>query len=295
MEFIYDAFPSNEDNTVAWVMKRSNIENIECRYVKRSPTQDYSIAYISSQTGCNQACRMCHLTQLGHNTTTNVTPEHLKLQLKIILDHMASIGDLSKYVYVNFMARGEPLLAEPLYCSGVMQEMITLARGYGRYVRFNISTIMPNSFNLSLVDAFYDVRPVFYYSMYSVDTQFRRKWLPRAMPVDRALMMLKDWQEQTMMIIKIHHAYIAGENDSDEQVNMMIDALLDAEIRHDVNIVRYNPADNQSYIESERIEDIAALWSTRVPDSIVQIKPRVGFDVKASCGMFFDNAGIAVA
>jgi len=289
---IYDKLPSSQDNTVAWVYTLSDKENIECRYVKRDPSQDYSIAYISSQTGCNQACRMCHLTQLGHNKSNNVSEHHLMLQLKLVLDYMTTINDISKYVYVNFMARGEPLLADPLYCSGIMHEMINLARSYGRYVRFNISTIMPSAFNLSLIDTFYDYKPVFYYSMYSTDEAFRRKWLPRAMPVDDALPRLKDWQNQTMMIIKIHHAYIAGENDSDEQVNAVIDKLNEYNLRYDTNIVRYNPADNQSYKESDRIDEIANTWITRNSGGITQVKPRVGFDVKASCGMFYDNAGI---
>jgi 23S rRNA (adenine2503-C2)-methyltransferase len=64
-----------------------------------------------------------------------------------------------------------------------------------------------------------------------------------------------------------------------------------------VNIVRYNPPDPRRHgVEppEEVIQRNARIYQSRLPYARVRIIPRVGYDVHASCGMFFAPDGPAL-
>lgn len=113
--------------------------------------------------------------------------------------------------------------------------------------------------------------------------------MPAAMEVDEAVRMLKEYQNFSKKIVKIHYAFIAGQNDSKEEVNFVCDVLEKHNLICEFNLVRYNPASSEQGVESSvdilnrNTEIIKNRFSFT---SKVQIIPRVGFDVKASCGMF---------
>ena len=61
-----------------------------------------------------------------------------------------------------------------------------------------------------------------------------------------------------------------------------------------VNIVRYNPHDPARHgVEPPEgvIERNVAIYRSRLPTAHVSVIARVGYDVAASCGMFFGPAG----
>lgn len=273
---------SKEDASIN-VVERQLTGFIESRYVRRS--DDYFIAYVSSQTGCNHMCKMCHLTQTGQRQFTQCTTEDFEGQIENILTHYKE-DKAAKYCHVNFMARGEPL-SNPIVNDDLLNRIRSKIRGkgYNLPIKFNISTIIPKG-TKSLVDRFKDTLPTIYYSLYAVDRDFRDKWLPAAMHHYEALDLLKEYQSFSKKIVKFHCAFIKGENDLDTHVNRMLDAIIFKKITAEFNIVRYNPYSPQQGEETSQ-EDLENIQKTinayGIPCKII---PRVGTDVYASCGTF---------
>jgi adenine C2-methylase RlmN of 23S rRNA A2503 and tRNA A37 len=289
----YTGFPSSQDASVNWD-RPVEVGRIEARYVRRC--QDYVVVYLSSQTGCDQGCRMCHLTATGQTRLRDVTHEEFLEQAEVVLNHYRGEAP-ARAVHFNFMARGEPL-ANPVLLGHADELLGDLARravALKLRPRYLVSTIFPREFGDRLLeDVFLTHHPEIYYSLYSVRETFRRRWLPKALPAAEALDRLASWQRSTYKICKIHYAFIAGENDSEADVHAVCDALESRRLMVHVNIVRYNPHDPRRHgVESpeEVIQRNADIYRARLPYARVRVIPRVGYDVQASCGMFFAPDG----
>lgn len=264
---------------------------LESRFVRKC--DDYFIAYLSSQTGCNRGCTFCHLTATGQTSFVDSTPNDFMAQAIQIFKHYRydkiRNDKPAKYMHYNFMARGEPLANKILLELGdeLLVKLGQVAKEEGLPAKFNISTIMPSTLKKSLIDIFNYVNPTIYYSLYSTNPDWRKKWMPAAMDVNDALSLLKEYQDFSKKIVKIHHTFIAGENDSEDDVLSVCDAIENHNIACEFNLVRYNPASPDQGAESSEdvIQRNINILKTRL-NRKVQIIPRVGFDVKASCGMF---------
>ncbi len=283
------ATTSTLDVSVNWV-KSVDVGQIEARYVRRKP--EYFALYLSSQTGCRQACRMCHLTATGQTALRNVTLAEYLEQADTVFGHYPNVPD-AKCVHYNFMARGEAL-ANPVMTqeSGELFDALWhRAKGHGLAPRFLVSTIMPRVLDRPLDEIFDRYQPEIYYSLYSMDPRFRRRWLPKALPANEALDQLAAWQRHSYKIVKIHYAFIEGENDSEADVHAVCDALEARGLYVHINIVRYNSPSERAGKEpaDEVLERNAAIFRQRLPRARVRVIPRVGFDVYASCGMFVSD------
>ncbi len=269
-------------------MRLADVGRIEARYVRRA--DDYVVVYLSSQTGCRQACRMCHLTATGQTKLRDTTRDELLEQADRVLDHYRTQPP-ARSVHYNFMARGEPLLNHTLlHDSGsLLDGLWQRADALALRARFLVSTILPVEHgDRPLEDVFRRFHPEIYYSLYSMSPAFRRRWLPKAQPAEVALDRFAAWQRATYKIIKIHYAFIAGENDSERDVHAVCDALEAPSLYAHINIVRYNPPSPAHGEEppDDVLERNAAIFRARLARARVRVIPRVGFDVQASCGMF---------
>src|SRR5690606_3953622 len=128
----------------------------------------------------------------------------------------------------------------------------------------------------------------FYYSLYNTDPDWRKRWIPKALPPVDAFSWLSKWQQVTGNRVILHWALIEGENDSLESARNAARMANDAGLRWDFNLVRYNPANDKSKESSEeQIERFLDILRSEIGHgNRVKVIPRVGFDVKASCGMF---------
>lgn len=279
---------SQQDASINWI-RPTEVGYLEARYVRR--VDDYVVVYLSSQTGCRQGCRMCHLTATGQTKTRDASVEEILEQADVVLDFYRREAPRANVVHFNFMARGEPLASEVVTSSAdrLLGELGERAVSLGLKPRFLFSTILPKALGeRALQDIFVLHQPEIYYSIYSTREDFRRRWLPSALPVSDALDRLASWQRHSYKLVKIHYAFIEGENDSEADVHAVCDALNERKIAAHVNIVRYNPPTDRHGRESG--EDILArnakIFAERLPLARVRVIPRVGFDVAASCGMF---------
>lgn len=259
---------------------------LESRYVRK--VEEYFICYLSSQTGCNRGCKFCHLTATGQTAFKDSDYQDFLNQAMQVFRHYRSEVP-AKYMHYNFMARGEALANKNLidHADDILLPLAQLAIKEGLKPKFNMSTIMPKTLDKSLTDIFKIITPTMYYSLYSVDPAFRKKWVPSAMPVSDALDMLKEYQQITKKIQKIHFAFIKGENDSIESLAEMVNELNKRELLCEFNLVRYNPFSTAQGEESDEATlERNLLFLKDNFKGKVQMIPRVGFDVKASCGMF---------
>jgi adenine C2-methylase RlmN of 23S rRNA A2503 and tRNA A37 len=290
----YTGHPSRQDASVNWD-RPADVGRIEARYVRRRP--DYFAVYLSSQTGCDQGCRMCHLTATRQTDLRDVSHAEFLQQAETVLEHYRREAPPARSVHFNFMARGEPL-ANPVllgHADELLGDLGERAVALGLRPRHLVSTILPRQLGDRLLeDVFLRHHPEIYYSIYSVDERFRRRWLPKALPAGEALDRLASWQRSTYKICKIHYAFIAGENDAEADVHAVCDALESRRLMVHVNIVRYNPHDPRRHgVEppEEVVRRNAAIYQARLPYARVRVIPRVGYDVQASCGMFFPAEG----
>lgn len=290
----YTEHPSAQDQSVNWD-RPADVGRLEARYVRRC--RDYFVVYLSSQTGCAQACRMCHLTATGQTRLRDATVGELVEQATTVLGHYRRQADPARTVHFNFMARGEPLASRVIQADadGLLGELSRLAVALHLRPRHLISTIYPREFgDRPLEDVFVVHHPEIHYSVYSMSERFRRRWLPKALPAEAALDRLASWQRSTQKIVTLHHAYIAGENDAEGDVHAVCDAVEERGLVVHVNVVRYNPHDPARHgVEPPEavVERNAAIYRDRLPTARVGVVARVGFDVAASCGMFFGPDG----
>lgn len=294
-DLTFRSLASHEDRSVNHIADAPDGGMWESRFVQR--TDDYFIVYLSSHTGCNKSCRFCHLTATGQTSMTPADPAVYFAQAEpcvhSYLDRLAAGQPPAQRVHFNFMARGEAL-ANP----SMLERSQEIYDGLGQMAdaldlpaAFKVSTIIPADFSGDLTRVLGDTRSELYYSLYSMDGTFRKRWLPKAMDPNAALDRIAAYQQATGgRRVTLHWALIAGENDRDQDLDAIIAAVQARGLRAKFNLVRYNPHDARHGVESDEAtrERYFARLSAALGEPGSRPVPRVGFDVKASCGMFVE-------
>lgn len=282
----YEILPSKFDPSINFSKATDDGGMIETRFVQRLKVR--FIVYISSMSGCDKACRFCHLTQTGQTMAMNLTREQMLEQAETVLS--SAVYPEAKTVHFNFMARGEPM-TNPMVDKHLFHDLKLAAEKRGLFPRIKISSILPTDFHAFDPAVLWDeTSPAidFYYSLYNTDPAWRKRWIPKALHPQEALTWLAKWQQVTGNRVILHWALIDGENDSEDNAREAARLANEAGLNWDFNLVRYNPANDKSKEASdEQIERFLSVLRSEVSDANrVKIIPRVGFDVKASCGMF---------
>lgn len=283
---------SSQDASVNFVFPHAEGSFMEARFVRRE--QDYFIIYLSSHNGCQKSCRFCHLTQTGQTDFNEANIEDFAKQSEAVFAYYKSIKDsqgVALRVNFNWMARGEALANSLMLkdSPAIFARLRDIIGDEPLGINFNLSTIMPEEVrDVDLAQAFPDAAVRFYYSLYSVNPEFRKRWIPKALEPQLALKKLADWQEKTGGDVALHWALIKGENDRQEDVDAVLSMVKESGLKTRFNLVRYNPFSSRQGEEpvEEVLQERFAEMATSMVAARSRIVPRVGFDVAASCGMF---------
>lgn len=297
----WETLASAQDASVNHVLAHADGGHWESRFVQRDPS--YFICYLSSHTGCAHACRFCHLTATRQTMMSPATVEQYLTQAdQVLATYAQRRGEglpAATRMHYNFMARGEAL-SNPHFLAhsgALFQQLGARAEALQAQPRFLVSTILPRAFTGDLTQVLADERAIPYYSLYGVSQAFRKRWLPKAKPALEGLAELAAFQRATGRKVVLHWAFIAGENDALADVEATLDAVQAAGLTAKFNLVRYNPHDRRH--GQEPSETQLQLLFDRIAQRLGQpgsrIVPRVGFDVKASCGMFITPPGFQSA
>ena len=277
---------STQDESINYIFKEKEGQ-FEARYVQRVP--EYAIVYLSSHTGCNYNCRFCHLTQMGETSEHPASIHDYFTQAHNVVNKIPFTEEL-KLLHYNFMARGEPLNNKTLVNepNELFEYLDQLSIFNDVKSRFLISSIIPKDFSGSLNNIFEDERSTLYYSLYSLNPVFRNKWLPKAMNPYKALDLIAEMQYTHKRDVVFHWAFIEGHNTSEEELYKIADEVHKRDLKVRFNLVRYNPHNNKCGTEpsEENIIKLFNVMDAILPHPNNKIVSRVGFDVKASCGMF---------
>jgi len=283
-----DILKSKIDNSINYIYEY-NKGLVESRFVQRH--SDYIAIYLSSHNGCNKACRFCHLTHTKQTLFNEVTHDDYIAQAQLaFLGYDELNGDKKSKitkVHFNFMSRGEPLsnkcITNPESLITLMSSLNKLCDVRGLLPRYNISTIVPK--NSEIKKNSFNIHPRevnIYYSLYSLNEDFRRKWIPNAQDPN----LVKEYLLRFWPNVRFHWAYIKGENDSIEDTKKIADYINNLDISEKkISIIQYNPPYEGHSVESHL--DVITR-NIEILNEVAKVKmiQRVGFDVKASCGMF---------
>lgn len=287
MEQEFFALRSKIDASINFSRKDARGGMVETRFVRR--VEERFIVYISSMLGCDKACRFCHLTQTAQLNATLLSEEEMLEQAKVVLAGSDFFG--AEAVHFNFMARGEAM-SNPAVGRTLFKKLAALAATYGLRSRIKISTILPLDVWTSNPCDLWDEEcpPVdMYYSLYSIDEQWRRRWIPKALHPGQAMEWLARFQAETGQRVILHWALIEGENDAVEQAAATAALANESGLRAEFNLVRYNPANGKSSESpEERIADYFEAISAALPGRSRRIS-KIGPDVRASCGTFLTD------
>lgn len=242
-------------------------------------------------------CKFCWLTNQSQTNFVHSSLDAYDVQLKTILQNVPD--KKATRVNINFMARGEPLANKHVINNyhTVYSNLNNIVKSYSyEKMKINMSTILPKLLdNKTLFEIFGETPVNLYYSLYSVNDTFRSHWMPNALPWEKGLDKLIQYQKscKETPVISFHWTFIEGHNDNIKDVEKIANEIKKRGfLRTKFNLVRFNPhptlKENEPSIQklNELFSVIQNVMTEKVNYNSSRIVPRAGPDVFASCGMF---------
>ncbi len=279
----------------------------------------YSII-ISASLGCAMACNFCHITQ-KNSPFKRIDGEAILSNIKEAIEAEYEINPQisEKYIKLCWMGMGEAILISkevkyvtlqlldwvmennyakgldgvdlatvlPKINNGWMDDFTELNLELKKYEINPNNDVVPNAGFSNLSS--YDNRSSFrlFYSLHSSEQSVRDVIIPNAMPIDKAMLKIKQFHESTGINIILHYMFMEGVNDSDEQVNHLMHFMQEYSVQnYELRILRYN-GHEENIEESLNFKPIIKKISSLTNHFKVQFSS--GFEVKSACGQFIVN------
>lgn len=275
--------------------------------------------FVSTSKGCFLQCKFCHLTMKEcsfQKLSSEEVVSNLKEALQDTIERNPELKDY--YIKLSWMGMGDALI-ESDKVKQVSMEVLDWVFDYGFAKGLDgvdLATVYPKTKNLDWVENFnelnrylmtlpqnpnneisdqadkpfsqlerYTHRTPFrlFYSIHSALQDNRDKLIPNANPLAKTLPVLVENCNEFNLIF--HHMFLNGINDSDEELEALIDLVGKYVKDRELRILRYNECSSGFFFfESKRFVDIVKRLTEHTENLKVQISP--GSEVKAACGQF---------
>ena len=140
--------------------------------------------------------------------------------------------------------------------------------------------------NVQYTNGYYSHKNIFrlFYSLESTIQEKRNYIVPNAMPIQEAVQNLLEYQKEGEFPVILHHLILDNLNDSEEDLNHLIDFVNLYFPNNELRILRYNLCAKSPYKESEKFIAQIKKISDNIQFLKIQVSP--GEEVSAACGQF---------
>lgn len=274
--------------------------------------------FVSSSVGCFMKCKFCYLT-IKDSAYKKIAQDQLAANLKQAIEQelVDNPSNQNRYAKLCWMGMGEDHMIDPRRTLQQTLEILdflvegNLALGLDGV---DISSVLSRATSKDWISYFsllnkqlekYNINPLntkdvhtsnrylmgesrsrlrFFYSLHSAIQSERDMLIPKALPLNEALLAIDRFYEESGCNVILHHMFLEGENDSDASIDALID-LMQKRPQHELRILRYNACSTHSPLqESLRFDKIIAQIAKEIPRLKVQIS--TGKEVTAACGQF---------
>ncbi|OGI18840.1 MAG: 23S rRNA (adenine(2503)-C(2))-methyltransferase [Candidatus Melainabacteria bacterium RIFCSPHIGHO2_02_FULL_34_12] len=272
----------SKDKTIKYLWELNDKKLVESVRMFMEDHDSYS-ACISSQAGCAIGCPFCATGAIGFKRN---------LKSNEILDQILAIQRDTKERINNivFMGQGEPLLNynELIKSIKLIRESINIG---ARHITVSTSGIVPQIKKL----ADEKLQITLALSLHAPDQNTREFLVPisRKYKMKELLESLYYYYEKTKRRITIEYVMLEGINDQIEKAKELADLLRNLHCH--INLIPYNPTDNNAPLELKRPANNKIYKFKEVLEKTsrkkVTVRQERGTDISAACGQLANQLG----
>ena len=293
-------FKDSKDGTIKSVFK---VEKGIIEMSLINTKEDMDMLCVPTHHFCNMGCKMCHLT--NNKLNKKMIPININDFLNGLVKSVSDIRGFrrtkKKKLLISFMGVGEPLLNLELIEKVYKSEYYIKERlGYDD-VSYALASMMPNDNILKLIELVNSINmPLkIHFSLHNPIDSKRKGLIPNTkVSVEDALGYLVNYRNiiqsnkiimnkyikfhRTNDPVEIHYTLIDDINDSNEELNVMINLLKKYEIP--IKFLKFNPTNKMLISKNEDI------WLKKIKKEIPNLRVKTysppGKEVGSSCGEF---------
>jgi len=282
-----DTITSKDGSVIKYVFEKTYTGTpyiLEVTYIDRKDGRN--IICVPTQSMCNMGCKFCHTTDyIGKIPVMNIDAQTLVSTTFYVMKDLRLINS-DKVFLLSFMGCGEPLenMTNVLHTINDLSDREEL----GSDRRFAIATSIPRKNWLPLLD-FADKlsnpdKVKLHFSMHYTTDEVRKKYMPKAMELDKALKILDLYKAITGSVIEVHYTLMDGINDTMNDLYRLGGLLKSRDFQ--VKLLYYNKREALDAEKSpeNKVSAFKETLETYNISTTYYIPP--GLDVGASCGQF---------